>query len=194
MMIEPGMQKFEENRKKYEALHQRDQKMQDFFRGFVDATKEYTDRKEQLQHNIVALLQHISKQVVQGENLPDSQKFGQLQNDLSFKERNLENSQSTLDMIRQDLTKRKDELLQIESLDEKIRVELVKMTEDMKRMEGEIIQFEKVDELAKQAAQTKVYLDQQLVSLRSQHAVMSTYMQTVGAGLDAEKQVSHMMT
>merc|ERR1712110_616058 len=89
--------------KKHEAVFERDRKMQEFIDEFPQLHQQETSNKMKLQNTIVALLQHISKQVAGSENMPGAQQFAEMKDELSFKATKLKNSEKTLTLLNADL-------------------------------------------------------------------------------------------
>merc|ERR1719231_188933 len=78
-----------------------------------------------------------------------------MRDDLSFKERQLESSESTKQRLEKELEKRQGELQKINTLDEKISVELTSLREKIDTMRIEMDQFQKVGDLKEQASVTR---------------------------------------
>jgi len=116
--------KHSQKAKKYEAVYERDRKMQEFIDDYANIKKKDKADIKELKFTIVALLKHISKGISLQENLPDAEQLSEMKKELSFKEQQHKNSKDTLALLNADLEKRKEELEKINSLDKKISLEL----------------------------------------------------------------------
>jgi len=105
--------------KKYEALYERDRKLQEFVDKYPETRKQETLAKQRLQDNIVALMKHISKGVETQTNLPSAERFADMKAELTFKEAKMQNSKDTLIVLQKELERRKEELEKITNLDKK---------------------------------------------------------------------------
>merc|ERR1712072_1525939 len=100
------------------------------------------------QQMIVQLLEAMSKDLGRQDNMPSVAQVSEMQNDLSFKERQLKASQSTQERLEAELAKRRAELEKIDQLDKKIAVELESLTTKMSSMRDQMEIFKDVDTFA----------------------------------------------
>lgn len=141
--------------KKYEAVHERDRKMQEFIDSFPPAMEQEKQNKQTLQQTIVTLMKFISKELGMSNKVPDQKQLSELRQELSFKERNLKNSQTTLSMLQKDLEQRREELEKINQLDKKITLELGSLKDKMESMRVEISQFKSEEEIKEESQAAK---------------------------------------
>eukprot|EP01006_Ploeotia_vitrea_P057630 TRINITY_DN68195_c1_g1_i4.p1 TRINITY_DN68195_c1_g1~~TRINITY_DN68195_c1_g1_i4.p1 ORF type:complete len:610 (-),score=369.53 TRINITY_DN68195_c1_g1_i4:47-1876(-) len=140
---------------KYEALYERDRKMQEFLDKFDDNMREEAANMDKLQRTIVALLEHISKGINLSQNLPSQERLSEMREELSFKAAKMKSSEATLQHIRKDLEQRRADLEKINTLDKKIGKELVNLKSKMASMREEQATFRSADELRAENEQTK---------------------------------------
>lgn len=142
--------------KKYEVLFERDREMTGFIEGYP-ATKEREQQEQsKIQTTVVALLEHISEGLARTKSqLPSKARASEMRDDLTFKERQLESAASTKERLEKELQKRQGELAKINTLDEKISVELSSLREKIESMRGEMEQLSNVRELKLQADATR---------------------------------------
>lgn len=140
--------------KKYEMLFQRDQEMTAFIDAFDGKQQAELRQQQQLQNMIVAILEHTSL-TMQASGVEQDSKLLDIQEDLSFKERQLESSQSTKDRLEKELVKRQGELDKINTLDDKIRMELGALTTKMGTMQTDLVEFQNIDQLKHTAENTR---------------------------------------
>merc|ERR1711920_301947 len=145
----------ESERAKIQQMQTRQAEMSQFIENFADLKKKEVQSQNDTQGTIVALLEHISEQIDRKTSMPDSKQVAEMEQDLSFKEKHLEQSQMTKDRLEQELIKRQGELEKIKTLDEKIQVEREALIQKREIMESDLIEFKKVDSLKDQADETK---------------------------------------
>lgn len=150
-----NFRKHSQKAKKYEAVYERDRKMQEFISNFPTALAEEQKNKTNFKTNVVALLRHISKGLHASENLPDAEQLKEMKSELSFKAQKLESSKDTLNMLSKDLERRKAELTKVNSLDKKITLELKSLKQKIESMTNEMANFKSEDELKEDATQAK---------------------------------------
>jgi hypothetical protein len=75
----------------------------------------------------VVLLERISKGLAMEGNLPSQRKFKEMQEELEYKQVQMENAATTQGRLQQELELRKSELEKISTLEEKIKVELAQL-------------------------------------------------------------------
>lgn len=147
--------------KKYEAIYERDAKMQEFIQGFADIKANEVAQKRKLQDTVVSLLKHISKGITSSAQLssggaqPDTAKFSDLKQELSFKEEKMADSKKTLETLTVELEKRKEELEKIDQLDAKIGSEIAQLREKIGAMNTEMSEYKTEDELKAASIQAK---------------------------------------
>merc|ERR1719482_619032 len=112
---------------------------------------------EKAQEEVVRLLQSITRRLGMTETAGDmsKQKFSEMQDDLEFKQSQMDHSVSTSERLTRELQQRKLELEKIESLDEKISVELTQRSEQLETMEKELSTYEDLPKLRDDAEQQK---------------------------------------
>ncbi|GBG27578.1 Intraflagellar transport protein 74-like [Hondaea fermentalgiana] len=148
---------------KYAALEERDREMSEFLDTFEEQMVRELEEQKRAQKMVVGLLEHTSRHLAQSENLPSEEQYSEMKDALTFKKRQLESSASTMEQLEKELEKRRGELEKINTLDEKIEVELKSLTERIAVMKSEMVQFVKIDELREQADATR----EELLELRA---------------------------
>jgi len=129
---------------KYQELYQRDKEMSELIDTF-DATKAAETKKiEKAQEEVVRLLQSISRKLAMQESTDamSDERLAEMKSDLDFKRDQMDHSVSTSERLQRELTQRKTELEKIETLDEKIGVELKQLDEKLHMMAEELTTFE----------------------------------------------------
>merc|ERR1711861_19053 len=143
---------------KYEKLRQRETEMSQFISQF-EATRELVAQDQvQAQDTIATLLEHISQGLEQRSSMPSQQRLREMRDEASFKERQLESSQHTTLRLTQERKQREAEMAKIETLEEKIQIELSSLQQKMKMMQSDMIEFDDVNGLRKRASTTMTAL------------------------------------
>jgi len=148
---------------KYHELYQRDKEMSELIDTFEPTKASESSKIEKAQAEVVRLLQSISRRLAMTEDtdVMSKAKLDEMQSDLDFKQSQMDHSVSTSERLQRELTQRKLEFEKIESLDEKISVELAQLEEKKATMEKELVVFEDIPKLkadlerAKEEAQLK---------------------------------------
>ena len=78
-----------------------------------------------------------------------------MRSELTFKERQIQSSNQTKSRLEEEFKKRKMDLEKINTLDQKIEVELSSLKSKMESMDTELMQFRDIQGLKEQAAETK---------------------------------------
>jgi chromosome segregation ATPase len=145
--------------RKYDAIYERDAKMDEFIAAFPQVKNAEIENKKKMKELVVALLRHLSKEInaaaqlrdgssgSSGDGGPNAAKHGELKDEVSFKDKKLADSEKTLATLQADLAKRREELEKIESLDAKIGAEIVQLTGRIAAMQEEMAGFKSDDEL-----------------------------------------------
>jgi len=175
--------KIHEKSAKYDELYKRDDRITSFIDGFPEAEKKAKAELAQHQRMIVALMSHISKGLAWEGSLKNGEaaSVNAIKQELTFKEKQNELSQDTLAHSQAELKKRRAELKKIETLSEKISVELESLEEKKAAMLAELESFQDPEQLqaeakkekrelavAREATKAKVHAIRQLVEVVSQ--------------------------
>ncbi|EDO33596.1 predicted protein, partial [Nematostella vectensis] len=80
---------------KYKELKKREETMQEFLDTFEENKATEEARKKDLEAAVVSLLERMSRGMVRTKHLPTANELKQMQEDLSFKENEMQKSQST---------------------------------------------------------------------------------------------------
>mmetsp|Transcript_13097 Transcript_13097/g.27433 ORF Transcript_13097/g.27433 Transcript_13097/m.27433 type:complete len:621 (+) Transcript_13097:93-1955(+) len=168
--------KDDNDQQKYEILFTKDKEMTQFIDSFDDSRKEEERKMKEKQDSISMLLENISKAVsLQAGVTPDGH-LRDMEDELDFKSRQLQNSENTQNRLEAELTKRQGELEKIESLDTKISLELQQVEAKMRQYEEEIeTKFDRVGDLRQDGEQRlrlleerKRFLESRVSALRQQ--------------------------
>jgi len=164
---------------KYEKLQRRDDDMTLFISQF-DATRGSTSQDQlQAQDKIVALLEHISNGLEQQNSMPSQQRLNELRDEATFRERQLESSQQTTQRLIQERKHREAEMQKIETLDEKIEIELESLQQKMQMMVSDMVEFDDIDGLRNRAATTMSSLSRLLKEYQGRRESVKSQVNTM---------------
>merc|ERR550514_475988 len=152
---------------KYEKLHQRDEEMTQFIAEFESTRAAEVAEQQSTQDTVVALLKHISTSLAAEQDMPTQQRLREMKDEATFKEKQLESSQQTMQRLQNERKQRLAEMEKIRNLDEKIQLELLSLSQKMEMMQGEMCEFEDIDGLSRRASQTVEYLNRLLKQYQS---------------------------
>jgi len=176
---------------KMERLLQQEGELTDFIDNF-DMNKG-TALGELAAHKqaTVVLLERISKGLAMEGNLPSQRKFKEMQEELEYKQVQMENAATTQGRLQQELELRKSELEKISTLEEKIKVELAQLQGKLGTMESELVTFSDLNMVKVKAADTKKKLEAAAVRYRRQKDTTRTCVSSLASKAEARKQQLH---
>lgn len=140
---------------KYEILFSKDKEMTAFIDSFHDTKAEEEAKLKDKQETIQRILQNISKALeLQREDVTPETHLNEMEDELDFKNKQLQNAETTQNRLVGELSKREAELEKIESLDVKISQELEGIQEKMNQYQQEIAEkFDNVEAMREQGEQ-----------------------------------------
>lgn len=174
---------------KYELLFVKDQEMSQFIEGF-DRSKEAEEQKvKEKQANIVRLLDNISKALALSAEITPEGHLRDMEDELEFKARQLQNSETTQNRLEGELSKREGELEKINSLDSKISIELQQVEEKMRMYQDEIDRrLDKVSDMMEFGQRHQQRLEEQKQKLSSRVAVLKQQVGFLKLRFDSKRQ------
>jgi len=164
------------DQQKYEILFAKDQEMTQFIDSFAEHKTDEETKMNEKQTSVVRLLENISTALSLNTGLTPDGQMRDMEDELEFKSRQLQNSETTQNRLEAELTKRQGELDKIESLDMKITQELQQVETKMQQYEQDIEQkYDRVGEMQSEGSsknmrlgERKQFLETRLSSLRQQ--------------------------
>jgi len=181
---------------KYQELFAKDKEMSELIDTFEDKKAVEVNKIESAQEKIVNLLQSISRKMSQSENAGgmSEDKFNEMRSDLDFKMMQMDNSVSTSGKLEGELQRRKVELEKINTLDEKITLELSQLNEKMETMTTELVTYKDLPMLRDSSAQREKDLvqakktsDQRSLTFKDQHVALKKRYEEVKASLSSDE-------
>lgn len=162
----------EENgdRQKYEILFTKDQEMTEFIDNFGDSKADEEKKLKEKQDQIQQHLTNISRTLQLPTDVSPESHLRDMEDDLDFKNKQLQNSETTQNRLEGELSKRAAELEKIQNLDDKISQELAQVEEKQEKYQDELAsKYEKVDDMRAQGAMlvTKMETSRKLLQDRA---------------------------
>jgi len=140
--------KDDNDHQKYEILFTKDQEMTSFIESFEESRREEEQRREEKELNILRLLENISTAVKLESGITPDGYMKDMEDELDFKSKQLQNSETTQNRLEGELSKRQNELEKIQDLDTKISRELQQVEANMHQYELEIVnKFDKLEDM-----------------------------------------------
>lgn len=162
----------EEKRKKYMQLLKREEEMKAFLNDFDENKETEEARVEKAQTNIVTLLEHISRNLQRGGQLPSQSEHDALKQDLAFKAREMEKSQLTTESLAERRKRLVRDLENVHQLEDKIAKEMESIKANTASMRDELISYNNLDLLKAEMAQKQglVQLEKKRLQARQKFA------------------------
>ena len=130
---------------KYELLQKRDEEMTAFMDKFDDNRNSVLEEQQKAKDVIVALLEHIGRGIDEQSNMVTPEQYGDMEDNKTFKEKNLATAQKTMESLQVEKKKRERELELLKSSEPKLRQELQNVRESMLRMRTDMDAFQDLD-------------------------------------------------
>eukprot|EP00930_Biecheleria_cincta_P049840 TRINITY_DN35043_c0_g1_i1.p1 TRINITY_DN35043_c0_g1~~TRINITY_DN35043_c0_g1_i1.p1 ORF type:complete len:628 (+),score=189.42 TRINITY_DN35043_c0_g1_i1:93-1976(+) len=164
------------DQQKYEILFTKDQEMSAFIDSFPESKADEEKKLKEKQESIGRILHNISKALDLPSEVSPEHHLRDMEDELEFKNRQLQNSETTQNRLEGELSKREGELEKIESLDVKISLELTQVEEKMKQYEKEMTEkYDNIEDMRAQGAMqqqkletSKKQLEERSTALRQQ--------------------------
>merc|ERR1711988_502020 len=162
----------EDHQKKVMELYE---KMQQELGSFDEVKSQEEADIQAAQTKTVDLLEYISKLERAVVNMPTQQQAADMQDELKFKQQQMEQSQQTVDKMEQELLKVKDEADKLAGIDQKIETEMSQLSQRKEEMKREMEVYQDMgkleydcEEKKKSMVSSKQRLLKQLETLGSQ--------------------------
>ncbi|XP_046846357.1 intraflagellar transport protein 74 homolog [Xenia sp. Carnegie-2017] len=176
-----------ERSQKYIELKKREESMQEFLDSFEENKQKELERKSQLEGNIVSILEHMSRRMIRSKHLPSVNELKQMQEDLSFKENEMQRSQNTSESLQSEHERLQIDLDKVEQLESKISSELEAITIKIATMEEELVKYRDLGSLKESAENRRMNLNEEQETLESRRETMQTRVRDLTAKYDVLK-------
>lgn len=152
---------------KYKELKKREESMDNFLESFEDTKNQELQRKAQLETNIVALLEHSSRNLNRMKQISSvtNQELKIMQEDLTFKSNEMQKSQSTAKNLGTDSQRLRLDLQKMELLEGKMTEELASLKEKIKQMTKDLELYDNLPALKTAGEEKKMKLQKEKETL-----------------------------
>jgi intraflagellar transport protein 74 len=178
----------QEDVSKYQKLQEKDQEMTAFIASFPAALQAEQTAVKDTEERILAALAQLSKELQRQKQLPSRETFKELQAEVDYKQRGLENSQTTAERLQQEQEMRDLELQKINNLDQKITVELESLGARSIEYREALKTYNNVGQLKQQAEEIRTRMQQRKQKLDLRRKALKQQVQALNAVYEKEKQ------
>uniref|UniRef100_A0A671QVP1 Intraflagellar transport 74 homolog n=1 Tax=Sinocyclocheilus anshuiensis TaxID=1608454 RepID=A0A671QVP1_9TELE len=156
-----------ERTQKYKELQKREEEIDSYLNTFEENTSQEQQLIRDAQSSIVVLLEHSSRNINRLQQLSavTAQELRSMQEDLSFKETEMQKSQSTAKGLSSESERLQQDLLKVEQLESKVSAELQTLRDQLKLMTQEIHTYRDLDALKAAGEDRKKRLQEDRVTL-----------------------------
>jgi len=173
---------------KYHKLQEKDQEMTAFISAFPAALQAEQAAVKETEERILAALAQLSKELQRQKQLPSRESFKELQAEVDYKTRGLENSQTTAERLQSEQEMRDLELQKINNLDQKITVELESLGTRAAEYREALKSYNNVGQLKQAAEESRARMAQRKQRLDARRKALKQQVQALTAAYDKEKQ------
>ena len=178
----------QEDVSKYQKLQEKDQEMTAFIAAFPAALQAEQAAARETEERILAALAQLSKELQRQKQVPSRESFKELQAEVDYKQRGLENSQSTAERLQQEQEMRDLELQKINNLDQKITVELESLGTRTTEYREALKTYNNIGQLKQQAEESRTRMAQRKQRLDARRKALKQQVQALTAAYEKEKQ------
>ncbi|KAM5194581.1 intraflagellar transport protein 74 homolog [Mantella aurantiaca] len=156
-----------EKKQKYKELKKKEENLDNFFATFDENKNQEVERKSEIETNIVTLLEHSSRNISRMKQISSvtAQELKIMQEDLYFKETEMNKSQSTSKNLTAESQRLQQDLQKVEQLESKINSELTSLKEKIQQMSEGLKMYSDLDALRASAEEKKKKLQEDKIIL-----------------------------
>ncbi|XP_036436633.1 intraflagellar transport protein 74 homolog [Colossoma macropomum] len=176
-----------ERTQKYKELQKKEEEIDGYLETFDDSRAQELEHIRETQASIVSLLEHSSR-MMNRLNLLSSvspHELKSMQEDLSFKETEMQKSQSTAKGLSSESERLQQDLLKVEQLEGKVMAEMNSLKEKIQQMSEGLKTYRDLDALKAAGEQKKMRLQEDKVSLTERRDTFKKIMQRMNQEHDA---------
>ncbi|KAL7837945.1 hypothetical protein AOLI_G00263490 [Acnodon oligacanthus] len=176
-----------ERTQKYKELQKKEEEIDAYLETFDDSKAQELEHIRETQASVVSLLEHSSR-MMNRLNLLSSvspHELKSMQEDLSFKETEMQKSQSTAKGLSSESERLQQDLLKVEQLEGKVMAEMNSLKEKIQQMSEGLKTYRDLDALKAAGEQKKKRLQEDKVSLTERRGTFKKVMQRMNQEHDA---------
>ncbi|XP_007890761.1 intraflagellar transport protein 74 homolog isoform X1 [Callorhinchus milii] len=178
-----------ERNQKYKELKKREETMDAFLDTYEETKTQEFERKVQLEASIVALLEHMSRNMNRMKQISSitANELKSMQEDLNFKETEMQKSQNTAKSLTDESHRLQQDLQKVEQLENKINTELNSLKEKIDQMTDALETYSNLDGLKATGEDRKKKLQEERVTLTKRRDTFRKVMQQLSKQYEALK-------
>lgn len=137
-----------DDNQKYEILYKKEKEINEFMEKYETDRAKELEKQNGLQEMIVGILEHMSKNLTRQNRLPNQSTVENMKKDLNFKQRQLNDAESTAAQLQVEVESRTQDLEKIKNLEGRMDKEMDSYQQNVDRMTDEMQnKFPKIGEL-----------------------------------------------
>lgn len=172
---------------KFKELKKREEDMDEFLATFDKNKQEAEEKQRSLEAEIVQLLEKISRATVQTKHMPSGNELKQIQNDLDFKENEMNKSKETAHGLDGEHARLQSDLEKVQQLETKITDELNSLKEKIAKMQEELVKYNDLNSLKRGAEEKRSLLTQEKNELQETRSSMKGDVQQLSTDYEEKK-------
>lgn len=172
---------------RYRELRKKEQIFKEYLDNFEKNKGNEMEKCQQLQTSIVTSLEQISQILVQHQHMPSPGQLKEMQDDLTFKEHEMEKAVLTAKSLDLENSKLQMDLMKVEQLESKISNELAKLKQGIETMEKEIDLYNDIATLKNNEEAKKELMEKEKLYLEKRREALKKRMQDMMVLYEASK-------
>uniref|UniRef100_A0A8D1Z015 Intraflagellar transport 74 n=1 Tax=Sus scrofa TaxID=9823 RepID=A0A8D1Z015_PIG len=178
-----------EMNQKYKELKKREENMDTFMETFEETKNQELERKVQIEANIVALLEHSSRNINRMKQISSitNQELKMMQDDLNFKSTEMQKSQSTARNLTSDSQRLQLDLQKMELLESKMTEEQQSLKSKIKQMISDLETYNDLPSLKSAGEEKKKKLHQERTVLSTRRNAFKKIMEKLNVEYETLK-------
>lgn len=157
-----------EQGQKYIKLLEREKDMDRFIHNFPQTMESVKQDLSEAQRRVVDTLIATSRDLESVQDMPTVDNWKQMQTDLAYKERQMQDAQATMQRLQTEVLQRRREFEDLKNVDQKIEDEIRVSKQKMQEMEAEMPTFADVDSVREEGELRKKTKTQERDQLKTQ--------------------------
>lgn len=160
-----------EGYQKYQKLKKKEAAIDEFLENFDQNHEHEQTAMKQAEVNIVSLLGKISANLSHSTQMPSSEEFLTMKQDLNFKEDEMKKSENTASTLTAENKKLQEDLQKVEQLENKAHQEIKLLETKIEKMKEELEQYQDIQGLKQRSEQRKEKLlyDKEILQTRKNY-------------------------
>ncbi|XP_063465894.1 intraflagellar transport protein 74 homolog isoform X2 [Symphalangus syndactylus] len=178
-----------EMNQKYKELKKREERMDAFLETFEETKNQELEQKAQIEANIVALLEHCSRNINLMKQIPSisNQELKMMQDDLNFKSTEVQKSQSTVQNLTSESQRLQLDLQKMEHLESKMTEEQHSLKSKIKQMTTDLETYNDLPALKSSGEEKEKKLHQERMILSTRRNAFKKIMEKLNIEYEALK-------